>query len=185
MQECDVCVHLFFSPIGHYNILILTNQVCGTAFSPLIAPPTTSTGCNFGPYNLNSISGKDIITYTNGYWWAIRPCGVVQTTGFCAGQFCQGLTTASFWNGSALANYASTGTDNVPIWASVTFGNQSGVAQIAQDGASCGGNVGSRQGSIYFLCNPSATTPFISYITESIICQQIIAEQSSTRSSSR
>ena len=166
------------SPTCHYNFVVQTSLVCGTPFSPALLP-APSQNCTYGPYNLNSISGTDLLWYGNGNWWAIRPCGTVQTTGFCAGEFCQGTTVVSVYNGSALANYASTGTDNTPIWASVTFGNQSGVAQIIQDGTSCGGNVGSRQGAIYFVCNSSATTPFISTVFEGVICHYTAVIQTS------
>ena len=167
------------SPTCHYNFVVQTNAVCGAAYSPALALPTTAQNCTYGPYNLNSITGTDLIWYGNNYWWAIRPCGTVQTTGFCAGQFCQGATTVSLWNGTAVANYAATGTDNTPIWASVTYRNQSGVAQIIQDGISCGGNVGSRQGAIYFICNATATTPFISTVFEGIICHYTAVIQTS------
>ena len=167
------------SPTCHYNFLVQTNTVCGTPFSSALALPTTTQSCTYGPFNLTSITGTDLIWYGNGYWWAIRPCGTVQTTGFCAGQFCQGATVVSLWNGTALANYASTGTDNTPIWASVTYGGQSGVAQIIQDGTSCGGNVGSRQGAIYFICNASASTPFISTVFEGASCHYTALVQTS------
>ena len=169
----------FESPLCHYNFIVQTNQVCGSPFAAALSLPTTSTSCQYGPYNLNSISGTDLIWYGNGYWWAIRPCGTVSTTGFCAGQFCQGGTTISLWNGTAVANYAATGADNVPIWASVSYGNANGVAQIIQDGTSCGGNVGDRQGAIYFICNQTATTPFIQTVFEGVACHYTAVIQTS------
>ena len=169
---CCICVKFIvsLSPAGHYNFVILTSAVCGTPYQLVTTPVVQS--CQFGSFDLSTLTGQDLLWYGNGYWWAIRPCGTVQSTGFCAGQFCQGLNTVSLWNGTALANYASTGTDNVPLWAYTTYNNSYGIAQIIQDGTSCGGNVGARQGTILFVCNPSASTPYIATVSETVICQQ-------------
>ena len=64
------------------------------------------TTCVNAGYDLTSITGKDLYyTGTGGgntaYPWAIRPCGLVNTTGFCTslpGQFCQATTTVSTLN---------------------------------------------------------------------------------------
>ena len=63
--------------------------------------------CVNAGYDLTSITNRDLFyTGTGGgntaYPWAIRPCGVVSTPGYCStgfpGEFCQGTTTISTIN---------------------------------------------------------------------------------------
>ena len=154
----------------HTTFVVQSAAVCTqTPFAMAAYPPVTAS-CVYGPYNLTSLSQYTFQLNSN-YQWAVRPCGVIADVGYCAGQFCQGGTTIAYYNvsasGAPVNDYGSTGTDNYPTWAEVTVNGQQGVANIIQDGTSCGGtSVGSRQGAIYYLCNPNATQAYLSSVTE-------------------
>ena len=135
--------------------------------SPISAQYTT---CIQQGYNLTSLTGSDLFYTGTGnaagtgsvYNWAIRPCGVVTTTGYCNGEFCQGGTIVSNSNFSAVGNG--------PIWAQVNTNGQQGIAQLLQDGDVCSVITADREGTIQYLCNPSATPPYISSILELSTC---------------
>ena len=147
--------------------MVLTNAVCGTAFAVTPAAQT----CGYGPYDLTTLSNQDFYLNQNGNAWAIRVCGKVANTSYCGNQFCQGRTNVSVW--SATGDYSATGTDNSPVWAYTSFLGQTGVAQILQDGDDCGG-YGARQGTIEFICNATATTPYFANVIETVTCQRPI-----------
>jgi len=139
--------------------------------------------CGVGPYNLTALqNGPDLIfdqSGVNGNKWALHPCGTVSTAGYCSSatspaSFCQGGNVVSRFNASAVGDvnqdYAGFGVGgNEPYWTLVTRGNQYGVAQIMADGASCNG-IGARQGVMEFVCNPAATTAYISQVLETSAC---------------
>ena len=130
--------------------------------------------CGIGPFDLTSLQdGPDIVFISNNLW-AVHPCGNVSTATSCTGTFCQDTVTVAHWNSSAVGNsasdYASYNVDNEPIWAIITRGLQVGVAQIIQDGDSCYNGIGDRQGMIEYMCNPNATTAYISAAWETITC---------------
>ena len=134
------------------------------------------TSCINAGYNLTSLTGSDLFFTGTGnaagtgtvYNWAIRPCGVVTTPSFCTsqpGEFCQGSTTVSAMNVSAA------GVGSGAIWGQIALNGQYGVAQFLQDGTSCGGTGGTdREGTIVYLCNPTALTPYISSLLEITTC---------------
>ena len=110
---------------------------------------------------------------------SIRPCGTIVDIGLCPAQFCQGLIPVSYYNASwtPADEQASTGSNSLAIWSTVFHGGQQGVAQIIQDGAPCNLKYGdydyyedARQGAIYFLCNETATEPFLQSVTEGPTC---------------
>jgi len=134
-----------------------------------------TTSCVNAGYDLTSITGSDLFIYnatgnTQGtgtqYNWAIRPCGTVTTPGYCTsqpGEFCQGGTTVSSMNVSG------SGVLSGAIWGQIQLNGQNGVAQFLQDCTNCG-TVGDREGTIVYLCNSTATTPFISSLLELSPC---------------
>jgi len=143
-------------------LVLLLSLVCTSSAQ-------TYTSCFAQGYDLTLLTGSDLFHSSGEYGWAIRPCGVVTTPGYCTdfpGQFCQGTTTISAVNISA--NVVSP-VQSGARWAQVQTNGQYGVAQLVQDGRSCGAF--NRGGSIQYLCNPSATTPYISSITETTTCQ--------------
>ena len=130
------------------------------------APPFS---CVQQGYDLSSLSTTDLFYSGTGntagtgtVWnWAIRPCGVVSTAGYCAGgEFCQGTFVVS------AANVSATGVGNGPLWAQVNTNGQQGVAQLLQDGSPCSAINADREGTIEFLCNPTALVPYISSVLE-------------------
>ena len=186
-----IILSLVEAPTCHYTMLVQTSAVCGTPFLSLpsvagsstgssvrvtssstgsAAPSNVTTTCVQQGYTLTSITGSDLLYTGTGnaagtgtvYQWAIRPCGAVTSLGYCLGEFCQGTTTVSNTNTSAVGNGA--------IWAQVNTNGQQGVAQLIQDGDSCGVINADREGTIQFLCNQTATTPFISSILETTTC---------------
>ena len=131
---------------------------------PITAQYTT---CIQQGYNLTSLTGADLYFSGTGkaagvagtvYSWAIRPCGTVTTAGYCAGEFCQAGTIVSNSNASAVGNG--------PLWAQVTTNGQQGVAQLLQDGDPCSAITADREGTIEYLCNPTAIPPYISSVLE-------------------
>ena len=131
--------------------------------------------CGGAGYDLSALTGADLLFNGTGkaagvsgtlYKWAIRPCGVVTTPGFCAGgEFCQEGTTVSTMNLTGAGVPASS-----QVWGQIQLNGQYGVAQFLQDGTDCGGTVGDREGTIIYLCNSTATTPYISSILELATC---------------
>ena len=160
----------------HYFLVIQTAAVCGVAFSVTLPAPvvysSSSTGvagpvltsCQYAGYDLTSISGQDILFTSAPYAWAIRPCGVVTTPGYCNGEFCQSNTVISN------NNFTARGVNVGPLWAQIQLNGQNGVAQYLQDGDACGDPNGDREGTIVYLCNQTATTPFIQSIQELTTC---------------
>ena len=168
----------------HYQIVIATNAVCGAPFLGL-------TPCVQQGFNLTALTGADLL-YTGPSWdgslhkWAIRPCGYITTPGFCGaqgGEFCQDATTIS---SMSLVDPSGVQAGNGAIWAQLSSGGQSGIAQILQDGTLCANATVSptnsqfdNQGTIQYLCNASATTAFISSIVESPPCRFTAVVQTS------
>ena len=73
------------SPTCHFHIAVHTSSICGqTAFSPAIAPPTT-TQCQYGPYDLTSISGNTVEYYDGNDHWSVRRSTALHSTGACCG----------------------------------------------------------------------------------------------------
>ena len=93
--------------------------------------------------NLNSIAGVQM-SYQSQYY--VSPCANVlaSNTGGCSAQACQG--------GTPLSEYDPA----VAVWTLT----DTGVMQQIQNGQGCGGN-GPRQSTLRFICNATATTPFI------------------------
>ena len=128
----------------------------------------TVENCIHAGYDLSSLTGSDLLytakanPYGAGptYSWAIRPCGAVTTAGFCLdqpGEFCQGNVTVSVASNQSTA-----------LWGQTSVLGQVGVAQYLEDGTVCPSGVYPsqyRQGTIVYLCNATATTPFISSVT--------------------
>ena len=140
--------------------------------APSILLPNSSSQCVQQGYNLTSLTGQDLFYTGAGYTWAIRPCGVVSSTGFCTqqpGEFCQGASTISSVNSTA---YGVPSSD--VLWGQVQIGGQYGVAQALQDGTECyltsTTPIGFRAGYIAYVCNATATTAFISSIVEVSTC---------------
>jgi hypothetical protein len=131
---------------------------------------------NCGAYgvDLSSLSTADISGTLNGWTWVIRTCGAVSdavcnndTTSRNSSVCQRGATSASnayglsFWNHSAVV-YSRT---------------RSAIIQQLITGEMCGANP--RQSIIYFECNASATTPFISFVREYYTCQYTFTVQTS------
>ena len=150
-----------------------------------------TTSCVNAGYDLTSITGQDLFINGTGkaagvsdtlYQWAVRPCGYVSTPVFCtdmAGEFCQGGTTVS------TMNVSGTGVGSGAIWGQIQLNGQYGVAQFLQDGTSCGSDVGDREGTIVYLCNATATTPYISSLLELSTCNYQVVIQTAAICSQR
>ena len=138
-----------------HMITIATSAVCGTPYVP---------SCTANGYSLASIASTTISNYVDGNYWSVSPCGNVTNTLFygCTAQVCQGSTIVSSYNP---ASVSWTGADN-------------GLVQMLQDGDQCGGD-GYREGALRFVCNPSATTPYISAAGEQPTCHYTLDIQTS------
>jgi len=128
---------------GVYNVVINTPAVCGATFQP--------TPCGGAGVDLSSIAGTQMTTNMGGYQWYVSPCSTVISSAAngCTAQACQGGTELGDYN-PAIATW--TLTDN-------------GVMQQIQDGLACGGN-GPRQTTLRFICNSTATKPYILQVQE-------------------
>ena len=140
----------------------------------LVSLEAKKTKCQHQGYDLTSITGNDLY-YDNGtVIWAIRPCGVVADPSFCAdslfeggGEFCEGFTTISISNVSSALFLP---TSREALWAQFAYEGQVGVTQFLQDGTFCNAIQADREGTIEYVCNTTATTPFISNVTEDSPC---------------
>ena len=133
-----------------YSVTVNTPAVCGTPFTP----PT----CGGAGVNLNSIAGVQLVY--PGYY--VAPCANVLTSasGGCSGQACQGNLEVSFYDPA------------VAVWTLA----DNGVVQQIQDGRAIYCNANSpRQTTLRFICNATATTPFILTVQESVQCHYDIA----------
>ena len=133
-----------------HNITIATAAVCGTPFVPV---------CKALGYDLSSLASKTISAYLAYNYWSISPCGNVSNTLYpgCTGQVCQGGTVVDTYD-PAIVTW--TQADN-------------GLVQFVQDGDLCGGD-GFREGAIRFVCNPAATTAYISAAGENPTCTEAL-----------
>ena len=162
--------------------------------------PTTAqlTECYHEGYNLTALTGADLFYTSNHTVWAIHPCGVVVDPWFCldtffggaVGEWCRGNTTISIANPSDTFFFPPI--DRDALWAQVDVDGQYGVAKFIQDGSYCLDIAADRAASIVYLCNATATTPYISSITQptrchyqaviqtAVVCAQVPASSLST-----
>ena len=135
-------------------------------------PPSGAlTECYFQGYNLTALTGADLYFPGNGLTWAIHPCGVVTDPSLCSdtpggGEFCQGAITVSIMNVSNAVDPPNRGA----LWAQLEIDGEFGVTQFLQDGTYCGDILADREGTIVYVCNATATTPFISSVAELTEC---------------
>ena len=141
--------------ITQYQMVVQTSAVCGTPF-------TYTSTCGTSTYNLNSLLGVTLkfSDANRGYTYWVSPCGQVDTpdASGCTGQVCQN-------GGYTLSTYAPSLTQWIPA--------DNGVIAWTQDGVVCGG-LGYRTTQIRYICNSSATTPFIMSIGEEPECRYTI-----------
>ena len=134
------------APTGQllYSMTVLTPAVCGATFQA----PT----CGGAGVNLASIAG---VQMSLSNYWYVSPCGNVLSSnaGGCAGQACQGGTNLGFYDPA------------VAVWTLT----DNGVMQQIQDGLGCGGD-GPRQTTLRFICNTTATSPYILQVNEGPQC---------------
>ena len=129
------------------------------------------TQCFYQGYNLTALTGSDLYYDDGADVWAIHPCGVVTNSSFCTdtpggGEFCQGNITLSTMNVSAAVYPPNRGA----LWAQLEINGQYGVTQFLQDGTYCNAIQADREGTIIYVCNATATTPYISNITSQFEC---------------
>ena len=138
-----------------HNVTVQTAAVCGTPFVPV---------CKANGYDLTSIASTTINGYFDNYYWSVSACGNVSSALYptCQGQVCQGSTIVSSYDPAAVS------------W----INSDNGLVQQLQDGDSCGGD-GYREGSLRFICNTAATTPYISAAGEEPQCHYIVNVQTS------
>ena len=155
-------------PTCHYSITVQTSVVCTQTPYTVAAPATTSTTCGTSLYNLNSITNHTLTVQVSGTHWAVRPCGFITDLGLCAGQVCQGTTVVNQYavnEAQTSASYeALTDSYSVPVWAAASLNGQTGVVQTLQTGAYCGSGTGARQANVFYMCNSTATVPYISSV---------------------
>ena len=148
-------VVLQFSTTGVcvHNITVQTAAVCGTPFVPT---------CRSNGYDLTSIGSVTISASVDNYYWSVSACGNVSSALYpsCSGQVCQGATAVSSYD---------------PVVAAWTSADN-GLVQALQNGDSCGGN-GYREGTLRFVCNTAATTPYISSAGEEPACHYTVIVQ--------
>ena len=139
-----------------HNVTVQTAAVCGSPFVPV---------CKANGFDLTSIGSQTISAYLNFNYWSASVCGNVSNALYpgCKGEICQGATTVSSFDPTA-AVY--TNADN-------------GLTQQLQNGDSCGGD-GYREGTLRFVCNAAATTPYISSAQEEPTCHYILTIQTAT-----
>ena len=130
------------------------------------------TACEFQGYNLTALTGYDLYyTDGNGTQWAARPCGVVSNVSYCSdtpsgGELCESSTTISMYDVSSALDSPG----RAAIWAQLELDGQYGVAQFLQDGTYCADIDADREGTIVYVCNAIAATPFISSVVELSSC---------------
>ena len=127
---------------GVYSFTINTPAVCTTPFQP--------TPCGALGVDLSSIAGVQM-TITNNWQWWVSPCSsvIASAAGGCTAQACQGSTELG---------------DYIPSVATWTL-TDNGIMQQIQDGLGSGCN-GQRQTTLRFICNSTATTPYILQVNE-------------------
>jgi len=136
-----------------HNVTIQTAAVCGTPYVPQ---------CKANGYDLTSIASTTMSAYINNNYWSASPCGNVSSFLYpsCKGQVCQGGTTVDTYDPTAA------------IWTNA----DNGLVQQLQDGDLCGGD-GYREGTLRFVCNSAATTPYISGAGEQPTCHYTLTVQ--------
>ena len=122
-----------------------------------LLPLLTAQTCGGAGFDISALRGKTLVAVINGYPWTVNPCGSVSgVPGItCTAQTCQGNTVVSTYNP---ANITWTAADN-------------GLVQRSQNGDVCGGD-GRRQNTLRFVCNPSASSAYISDAQEMPTCQR-------------
>ena len=162
-----------------YTANVYTSIVC-----PGITNPST---CGAYGYDLTSLATRDLsyIDTRNNYTWWYRPCGTVTATqcaqnpnGGVAGEamMCQAVGTAGQ---IAAAFDVAVWNPSLATWARSAGGNQGGgnsgagrtLSMTIEDGASCGGYPRSLE--VRYVCTPSATPAYMSYVTEVSTCSYI------------
>lgn len=133
------------------SIEVTTSAVCGTAFTH---------SCSFLGTDFTSLFGGKTFGYYDGsYYWSVAPCGVVNDVFFpsCLGQICQSGYAAAYYN----------------LAAATTIVADNGFVALQQNGDSCGGD-GLRETAMRFVCDPTASVPFVSNAFENPTCHYIV-----------
>lgn len=128
------------------------------ALAAVTSTTTTAQTCGGAGYDLSSIANVDLTFAQGEYVWHVRPCGIVNGngTGACVGQVCQNTTLISVYDYSA-------------FWYVLPSTSGTGVEQQTDNGSN-DGCMDPRGARLVFQCNPTATTPFISSVTEPNTC---------------
>jgi len=145
-----------------YNAYIQTPAVCTGTNEP------TNGYCGGSGYDLSGLNGIDLEWVdSSGTIYQLHPCGVLSPwwTGNCPGtnsMFCQ-RSGGNQWN---LASWNKTIADGA-TWVAIT----NGVQMYIQTGQQCGAQL--RDTTIQFICNETATTPFLKSVREPEVCWYI------------
>ena len=135
-----------------YQLVVQTSVVCGAAFQ--------KQPCGANGFDLSSLVGTTLGGNYNGAYYTVAPCSsvIASATNGCTGQACQ--------SGYPLSYYDPAGAK----WTTADYG----LIQQTQDGVFCG-TAFARATTIRFICNPSATTPYLSNAGEGPVCQPTLS----------
>jgi len=129
--------------------------------------------CSGAGYDMSSVS-VDLTTYSGGYYWFVHPCGALTNDAACTNanpgvSICQQTSNnvSNPTNTGYVAGYWSAAN---ATWAALP--NNQGVQYSIEDGAACGNF--DRETTVQFICNETATTPWLKSVTELDICYYTI-----------
>jgi len=133
--------------------------------------------CGGAGYDVTAASQYDLVLLNQGGWnWTVHPCGMITTNALCANEtygsmFCQTSGTTS-WSAS---NY-NTSVAAQARWLAIT----NGVQMSIETGEYCAAARAPREITIQFVCNTTATMPYLSSVTEPEVCWYQAVIQTST-----
>ena len=132
----------------------------------LLSFHTASSQCGGAGYDLSSLANTDLSYQDSTYTYYVHACGGNVVNANCSSgntMFCQwSATTRSY---QSFAAYNTTATN----WLAVTGGVQQTV-QDALAGAACSAVGALRTATIFYHCNASATTAYISAVVQTQTC---------------
>ena len=134
-----------------YQLVVQTSVVCGAPFQ--------KQQCGYNGIDLSGLVGQTLSGYYSGANYNVAPCSTVHASASygCTGQVCQ--------TGYPLSYYDPLNT----VWTQADYG----LVQFNQDGVYCGTSF-ARASTIRYMCNPSATTAYLSNAGEGPVCKRVL-----------
>ena len=171
----------------YYQIVIQTAAACATS---AVAGPTGPYGgvlstwydsrCGGGKYNLTPLQSSTLSIFSGGFTWYLRVCGAVNNS------LCASTASSAFGGETAQLCQVDTSYDNAAYTASyyapasqLWTTTSTGLQLYMMDGQQCPTGY-NREMLINFVCNPSATTAYISTVAEvPALCYYTVTVQTS------